>query len=216
VSTSDDTVLIATRSPGKLRELRPLFAVHGLAATDIAEAGLVERPEEDSLEAFDTFEANAIAKAEYFMTLSGGRPTVADDSGLEVSALDGRPGVLSKRWSGRADLSGLALDAANNAKLMDELRALGARGVTDRRARYVCVAAYSDNRGVVIRRGHVDGRIVDVPRGDGGFGYDPYFESDEVGGKTFGEVGIAEKENVSHRGRAFRALIPIIASRVLG
>src|SRR5262249_31977721 len=96
--------LVATRSVGKLRELRPLFASHGIAVVDLAEAGIPESADEDPLEAFATFEENALAKARYFFERTG-QPTFADDSGLEVSALGGAPGVLSKRWSGRTDLS---------------------------------------------------------------------------------------------------------------
>jgi XTP/dITP diphosphohydrolase len=193
-------MLLATRSAGKLRELRPLFTEHGIAVVDLVEAGIPEAAEEDGLEVFSTFEENALAKARYFHARSG-RPTVADDSGLAVVALDGGPGVLSKRWSGRTDLSGQALDDENNRLLIATLR-----GVEDRRARYVCAAAYVDGARELVCRGEVDGRIVDVPRGAGGFGYDPYFVSDELG-RTFGEVSREEKARVSHRARAFRALI---------
>ena len=130
---------------------------------------------------------------------------MADDSGLEVAALQGAPGVRSKRWSERADLSGQALDDANNAKL---LRAL--EGVGDRNARYVCVAAYVDGVRELLARGESHGVIIDVARGEQGFGYDPYFLSSELG-KTFGESAPAEKERVSHRGRAFRALLQGLA-----
>lgn len=198
---SAERVLLATRSAGKLRELRPLFAAAGFDVVDLADVGLVETPEEDSLERFDTFEENARAKAHYFHERSGGMPTVADDSGLEVLALGGRPGVRSKRWSGRADLKGQALDDANNAKLLVELR-----GVADRRARYVCVACFVDGSVELSRRGEVEGRIADEPAGDGGFGYDPYFVSAERG-RSFGELSREEKEAISHRGRAFRALV---------
>jgi XTP/dITP diphosphohydrolase len=121
-------ILLATRSAGKLRELRPLFAAHGLEVADLADAGVAESREEDDLECWPTFEENALAKARYFFARTG-VPTVADDSGLAVAALGGRPGVLSKRWSGRADLSGQALDDENNRLLLDRLG-----GVVDRRA----------------------------------------------------------------------------------
>lgn len=194
--------LVASRSAGKLRELRPIFADAGIELDDPDAAGLVERPdEEDALEAFTTFEANALAKARYFFARSGGVPTVADDSGLEVAALGGAPGVRSKRWTGRTDLDGVALDAANNAALFAALV-----GRSDRRARYVCVAALVWRGGELVRRGESAGVITDRPRGDDGFGYDPYFLSDELGA-TFAEVDRRSKESVSHRGRAFRALI---------
>ena len=202
-------LLVATRSAGKLRELTPLLAANGIDAIDLVAAGIPESPDEDDLETAETFEANALAKARYFHALSG-QPTVADDSGLAVDALGGRPGVLSKRWSGRVDLTGRALDDENNRLLVEVLQRIEARAARgdarDRRARYVCAAAYSDGKREQVCRGEVLGRIVDVARGTGGFGYDPYFLSDELG-RTFGEVSRAEKERVSHRARAFRALV---------
>jgi XTP/dITP diphosphohydrolase len=201
-----DPILLATRSAGKLRELKPLFAAAGLAVVDLTEAGVALSAEEGALERFDTFERNALAKAHYFLARSG-LPTVADDSGLEVAALGGAPGVRSKRWSGRTDLDGQALDDANNVALLGALS-----GVADRTARYVCAAAFADwTRGVVVR-GVTTGVIVDDARGVHGFGYDPYFESDELG-VTFGEATREAKEVVSHRGRAFRALLGEVAPR---
>ncbi|MEP6692588.1 MAG: non-canonical purine NTP pyrophosphatase [Gemmatimonadaceae bacterium] len=197
---SSSPLVLATRSAGKLRELRPLFAAAGIEAIDLRDAGIVESPAEDAIECHDTFEENARAKARYFHRRTGLR-VVADDSGLEVLALGGRPGVRSKRWSGRAELSGAALDAANNALLVTSLV-----GVPDRRARYVCVAAYADNARVFSARGEVEGEMLDVPRGTEGFGYDQYFRSRELG-VTFGEASIVAKEVVSHRGRAFRELL---------
>ncbi|MGH7679192.1 MAG: non-canonical purine NTP pyrophosphatase, partial [Gemmatimonadaceae bacterium] len=167
-------MLLATRSAGKLRELQPLFAEAGVPVMNLDEAGIPESPHEDTLESAETFEANALAKARHFFRVSGS-PTVADDSGLEVAALGGKPGVYSKRWSNRQDLSGQALDDANNALLLERLS-----GCEDRRARYVCVAAFCDGRSEFVERGEVLGRIAKVARGGGGFGYDPYFESDEL------------------------------------
>lgn len=193
-------LLLATRSAGKLRELRPLFEAHGIRVADLADAGIAESAVEDELEAHDTFEGNALAKAQYFHAVTG-RPTVADDSGLVVDALGGQPGVYSKRWSGRGDLDGLALDEENNRLLLERLGS-----VVDRRAHYVCVAAYVDAARALTRRGAVHGRILEAARGANGFGYDPLFFSDELG-RTFGEASREEKERVSHRGRAFRALL---------
>lgn len=201
-----EPLLIATRSSGKLRELRALFNGVGISVVDLVEAGLDEALEEDDLENADTFEENALAKARYFARRAK-RAVVADDSGLEVEALGGQPGVRSKRWSGRSDLVGLALDDANNARLVEALR-----GATNRRARYVCVAVFVDGATELTGRGDASGMILDRPRGRGGFGYDPYFLSDELG-KTFAEASVEEKELVSHRGRAFRALIAAIQSR---
>lgn len=202
-------LLLATRSTGKLRELLPLFAARGVSAIGLEAAGVVESRVEDELEMFDTFEGNALAKARYFHQQTG-LPTAADDSGLVVPALGGQPGVMSKRWSARPDLSGRELDDANNRLLIERLR-----DVDDRRAYYVCAAAYVDASGEVVRRGEVHGRIVLAPRGDEGFGYDPYFEADELGEprRTFGEAGREEKERISHRGRAFTALLGAIATR---
>lgn len=192
--------LLATRSAGKLRELEPLIANAGIEVVTLERAGIPEVPDESAIEAFSTFEENALAKARYFLRVSG-LPTLADDSGLEVDALDGNPGVRSKRWSGRHDLTGLALDEANNGEL---LRAL--HGATRRRARYVCVAALATAAGELTRRGEVEGEILEHPRGSGGFGYDPLFFATELA-KTFGEASLIEKERVSHRGRAFRELL---------
>ena len=203
-------MLLATRSAGKLRELRPLFAARGIGVIDLNDAGIAETDAEDALEVYATFEENALAKARYFFGLSG-RPTLADDSGLSVDALGGRPGVMSKRWSGRVDLSGQALDDENNRLLRERLRETGAGTSDGWRAHYVCVAAYVDATHALVCRGEVHGRIIDERRGDGGFGYDPYFLSDELG-RTFGEVGREEKERVSHRARAFRALIDELIS----
>ena len=193
-------ILLATRSAGKLRELRPLVAAAGFEAIDLVVAGVAESPDEDALEVADTFEENALAKARYFHRRTG-LPTLADDSGIEVAVLGGAPGVRSKRWSERPDLGGQALDDANNALLLRRLA-----GARDRSARYVCAAALCDGAREIVERGETRGTIVAAPRGSGGFGYDPYFESAELG-RTFGEVSAAEKARVSHRGRAFVQLL---------
>lgn len=203
----DIVLLLATRSTGKLRELLPMCAARGIVALGLDAAGVVESRIEDELEMLDTFEGNALAKARHFHAQTG-QPTAADDSGLVVPALGGLPGVKSKRWSGRSDLSGHALDQENNRLLLEQLS-----GIEDRHAYYVCAAAYVDSTGEVVRRGEVHGRIVDVPRGVEGFGYDPHFEADELGGRTFGEASREEKETVSHRARAFGALLDAIADR---
>jgi XTP/dITP diphosphohydrolase len=196
-------LLVATRSEGKQREAQRLLSAAGIEALFPDGAGLPPEPAEDLLELGDTFEANARAKAEYFARRSG-LPTVADDSGLEVFALGGLPGVRSKRWAA-ALATGRDLDQANNAELLRRL--LGAP-VERRRARYRCVLAYSVTPGVVpaLVEGTCGGVILEAPRGERGFGYDPLFLSDELG-KTFGEATAAEKDEVSHRGRAFRSLV---------
>jgi XTP/dITP diphosphohydrolase len=199
-------ILLATRSAGKLVELQAMFEERGLDVVDLNAIGIEEQPDEESLEAFDTFEENVLAKARYFHRLTNGMPTMADDSGLEVDALRGAPGVRSKRWAARPELSGVALDEANNAYLLARLE-----GVRDRRARYVCVAAFVSGERELLRRGEVSGEILESPRGRSGFGYDPLFYSAELG-RAFGEVSRAEKERVSHRGRAFRALFEALSS----
>lgn len=202
------TYLLATRSHGKLRELRDLFNAHGIDVIDLAQAGIPESPDEETIEAWDTFEENALAKAQYFH-LRSGLPTFADDSGLVVAILGGRPGVRSKRWSGRTDLSDAALDAANNDLLHAEVRR---HGGFPSPAEYVCAAAYADAETTLVRTGRTGGVIVDHATGDGGFGYDPYFLSDELG-KTFGDSTVTEKRAVSHRGRAFRVLLDALGRR---
>jgi XTP/dITP diphosphohydrolase len=198
--------LLATRSLGKLFELRPMFSAAGLEIVDLDAAGIAECADEAGLEEFETFEENALSKAKYFRARSG-LVTIADDSGLEVQALGGAPGVRTKRWSGRTDLEGRALDVANNEFLLRKLE-----GSADRRARYVCVAALVDGSGDRTFRGETEGEILEAPRGDGGFGYDPLFLSSDLG-ITFAEAERAVKERSSHRGRAFSQLIAWLARR---
>lgn len=182
----------------------------GFTVISLNDAGIDIDPREDDLEVFDTFEENALAKARWFFARGGGRPVLADDSGLTVDALDGRPGVRSKRWSERPDLDGQALDDANNTLLLETLQATGIPEPWT--GQYVCAAACvapgTGHLGAreVVAHGTCEGSILRTARGDGGFGYDPYFLSADFG-RTFAEVSREEKETVSHRGRAFRALI---------
>lgn len=183
-----------------MREIVPLLRHLPVRILGLGDAGIPITPAEDSLERFETFEENAAAKARYFFIASGGMPTVADDSGLIVDSLGGAPGVRSKRWSDRPGLDGKALDEANNRHLLTMLE-----GSADRRARYVCVAAFADALTTLAARGETAGEITTSARGSAGFGYDPYFLSGDLG-CTFGEADPAEKSRVSHRGRAFRKL----------
>ncbi|HEU6450904.1 MAG TPA: non-canonical purine NTP pyrophosphatase [Gemmatimonadaceae bacterium] len=212
---SAPAIVLATRSRDKLRELRPIFAAAGFGVLDLDAAGMPEeRAVEELLERYETFEENALAKARHFFERSGGvRPVVADDSGLEVFALGGQPGVRSKRWSERSDLSGVALDAANNEKLLAELEKVERNGSASaeaqaygRRGRYVCAAAYVDGQQERVFRGECAGHILAAPRGAGGFGYDPLFELEGTS-YTFAEIERAAKERVSHRGKAFAQLV---------
>ena len=205
---SSQRFLLATRSAGKLRELHEIFSEFDLDVVDVASLGIPESPVEDGLERFETFDENALAKARYFFELSGGLPTFGDDSGMCVDVLGGEPGVYSKRWSGRKDLSGRALDDANNAKLVARMEGAlrdDPAHYTDA-GRYISVAAFKDSAGEVIRRGEIEGRVLLSPRGRGGFGYDAYFEAPDLGG-TFAESSIKNTAASSHRARSFRALL---------
>lgn len=187
-------VYCATSNPGKLREFQ-------LAAPDFEVRPLpqpVAPPEEHGA----TFEENAIEKARYYGAFVDGY-LFADDSGLEVDALDGAPGVYSARYAGPD-----ATDAANNALLLERLR-----GINDRQARFVCVIALV-HKGELVKtfRGSVEGRIIDAPRGSGGFGYDPLFYH-EPAGQTFGEAPIADKMLVSHRAQALAAMFTFLRAR---
>ncbi len=204
-------LLVATRSEGKQREVRRLLAGAPFDLFFPDDAGVVQSPAEDGLELHDSFEANARAKAEYFCRKTG-LPTVADDSGLEVFSLGGDPGVRSKRWA-QATGTPAEVDAANNAML---LRRLGGAPDARRRARYRCVL-------VLVRKGGgipqafdaaASGVMLPEPRGSNGFGYDPYFLSDDLG-RTFGEASDHDKDTVSHRGKAFRALLEALTVRPL-
>ncbi len=197
------TLLVATRSVGKAREAKALLEAAGVTVVLPADQGLAELPEEEHLEVGTTFAENAVAKARYFARRSG-MPTVADDSGLEVTALGNAPGVQSKRWAGAFGVP-LAVDQANNAHLLSELA-----GVPDgeRQAQYRCALTLIDPEGgrLVVVEGVVRGHILTEPRGTNGFGYDPLFFCDLLG-KSFGQATAEEKDRVSHRAEAFRALL---------
>lgn len=194
-------LVIATRSEHKLRELRELLGLARTALVSLDELGVPGDPVEDG----ETFETNARIKAR-FAAAATGLPALADDSGIEVEALGGRPGVRTRRYAGED-----ATDDDNNRKLLRELAGLP----PDRRgARYVCVLAVAtpspDGRppSIITARGTCRGRIAAAPRGTGGFGYDPIFEPDvePVGGRTFGQWSAAEKNRISHRARAARRM----------
>ena len=180
--------MLATANPDKAAEIQAILG-EGVE--------LLPRPDsvDDVEETGDTLEENARLKARA-LAVATGLPAIADDTGLEVEALGGAPGVYSARFAGEH-----ASYSDNVAKLVAELS-----GVTDRRARFrtVAMAVWPDGRELAAE-GHVDGRIADAPQGRGGFGYDPVFVP-EGGHRTFAEMTPAEKHAVSHRGRAFRAL----------
>jgi XTP/dITP diphosphohydrolase len=201
-------VLAATRNVGKQREIRRMLAPSGLEIVFPDDIWLRETSAGDALEQAESFEANARRKAEYFGRLSS-LPTFADDSGLEVFSLGGAPGVHSKRWAGAKGPPD-EVDAANNAEL---LRRLAGAPERQRAARYRCVLVFLRTPDSVptICHGDCTGRILEAPRGSDGFGYDPLFFSEELG-KTFGEASAEEKDRVSHRGRALRALAKSLKS----
>jgi XTP/dITP diphosphohydrolase len=196
-------LVFASRSKGKLAELKALVAGLGLDVVSVGEIDHIPDVVEDA----DSFRGNAIKKARE-VSAATGLPALADDSGLEVDALGGRPGVLSARYAGvHGD------DAANNAKLLTELE-----GVEDARrtARFRCCLALADVAGalgdrVIAVDGVCEGRVLREARGTDGFGYDPLFFCDELG-QTFAEAGIGPKGGVSHRARAMAALAPELAA----
>jgi XTP/dITP diphosphohydrolase len=196
-------LVVSTRSHHKMAEIRQILGdVPGLQLLDLDDAGVAYHPEEESLEPFATFEENAASKDAFFCARTG-LPTVADDSGLEVDALDGRRGVRTKRVAPGEDLEGEARDRANNAYL---LHLLAGRPPEERGARYVCVAALATGDGETRTfRGEAPGRVLPEGRGHRGFGYDPII-LDEASGRSFAELEPEEKNERSHRGRAFRSL----------
>jgi len=197
-------LLVGTRSPGKTREIRELFAGLPFDISFPADRLLQPLPEEADLERSMSYVENAVAKARYYAT-RGGVAAVSDDSGIEVDALGGAPGPRSARWSASGG------DAENNKLLLEQLS-----GVPQdkRTARYRCVVAFLATAGSVpeIVEATCDGFILTEPRGPGGFGYDPLFFCPELN-MTFGEAPPASKHRVSHRGRAFRALIEVLLRR---
>ena len=196
------TILIATTNPGKLRDFAGAAAPHGVEIAGIPNFASLPTVVEDGF----TFEENARKKAEQYSRSVPGEIVVADDSGLEVDALNGAPGVHSARYA--ADQPHLADentdDEANNARLLRELR----RVPPDKRtARFVCVlAAARDGQTVATFRGTAEGVILDSPRGTNGFGYDPLFYFPQIQ-KSFAELTPEEKARYSHRGAAFQRFL---------
>lgn len=200
-------LLAASSNPRKLDEYRALCAVSpaGLAVALDLLPRFAELPLFD--ESAPTFGENAAGKALHYSRFAD-RPVFADDSGLEIAVLGGAPGVRSARYAGPS-----ASDADRITKLLGELHA---RDAADRRARFVCVVALAERgRALGIFSDSVEGAILDAPRGDRGFGYDPIFYFPPLG-KTFAEIPLEEKNLHSHRGKAFRRLLAFVASpRVL-
>ena len=193
-------LVFATRNKGKLVELRELLA--GVQVLSIDE---VDETIPEVVEDADTFIGNAAKKARE-VSAATGLPALADDSGLEVDALGGAPGVYSARYAGEPHS-----DSANNAKLLEALT-----GATNRGARFRAVLALADVKGplgteIISADGTCEGTILTAPRGTGGFGYDPLFFAPELG-MTFAEAGVGPKSDLSHRARAMRAIKPRLLS----
>lgn len=190
-------LLLATTNPGKLREIRDLLQDVPFDVQSLEGRPEIPAPEESGA----TFEANALLKARYYAEATG-LLAVADDSGLEVDAMDRRPGVLSARYPG----------ATYEERFVNIWREMAASGRPERTARFVCAVALATPDAVIFEaRGVVEGEILPEARGTEGFGYDPIFYSPELG-KGLGQATLAEKRTVSHRGRAFSALRAFLLS----
>ena len=196
-------VVLATQNAGKVAELRRILAPLGIELLGLTDVQAYEPGPETA----DTFEGNALAKAREAVRHTG-LPAVADDSGLEVDALRGMPGVLSARWAGRHgdDLANLELLLAQLVDVPDTRRGGG----------FVCAAAYALPSGAEqVVRGELRGTVVREPRGTAGFGYDPVLRPDGLT-VTTAELTPADKDAISHRGRAFRSLAPLLAAALTG
>jgi XTP/dITP diphosphohydrolase len=203
------SVFLASRNAKKLAEMERILreAMSDLGGADVEVLGLddvtaYDEPVEDQ----PTFEGNALLKARAGLEVTG-LPTVADDSGLCVDALNGMPGVLSARWAGPP-----RSDDRNNALLLDQLA-----DVPDERrgAHFVCAVAFCTASGEdLVVHGEMRGQIIREVRGDGGFGYDVVFEADDRRGVTTAELSVADKDAISHRGKALRQLAPQVAARL--
>ena len=184
-------ILLATTNQGKIAEIREI-----MSGRLIEVAGLIDSASTEEIETGSTFAENALLKARHYHRTSG-LPTVADDSGLEVDALGGAPGIYSARYGDPG-----AGDAGRIARLLDEMKDLSDQR---RGARFICAAAVVWEGGEKVFLGEVQGVILEKTRGGNGFGYDPVFFYEPLG-KTFAELAPSEKSEVSHRGRAIRRL----------
>ena len=193
-------LLVATTNPGKLREIRDLLAEPPITLVSLTDLHPIAEPEETGA----TFQENARLKALYYAAHAG-IPTVAEDSGLEIDAMHGEPGVRSARFLGP--------DASYATRFEEIARRLAAMPYAPRTARFICALALVDQGRVLFETtGTIEGEIADRPRGDGGFGYDPIFYYPPYGA-TLGEVSQDAKLRVAHRGQAFRALAAWLKGR---
>ncbi|QQS34217.1 MAG: RdgB/HAM1 family non-canonical purine NTP pyrophosphatase [Acidobacteriota bacterium] len=191
-------LMLATTNSGKIRELTGLLAEAGITAAGLPEDMVIEPPREDGT----TFAENVAIKAAYYAKRLG-MPVLADDSGLEVAALKGEPGVLSARYGGG--------ETTFDEKMRLILDRLAETESSDRKARFVCAAALADPNGSVVHLtvGTCDGSIADAPFGTGGFGYDPIFVPDGFD-RTFGELPSEIKDSLSHRSKAIAEMLPFL------
>jgi XTP/dITP diphosphohydrolase len=197
-------LVVATRNRHKVREIAVLLDEAGL---DLQPVTIDEvAPTAELLENEDTFEGNALAKARQASEACG-LPAIADDSGIEVDALAGAPGVRSARWAGEP-----CDDQRNNEKMLREMAAVP---TDNRHARYRCAAAFVDAKtgAEEVRSGACEGVLLDAPRGQGGFGYDPLFFLPQLG-KTMAEIDLDQKNRLSHRAAAFRSLVDALRDRL--
>ena len=196
-------VVLATRNPAKLAELRRVIAATGLQVAVLGLAEVADYPE--PVETEPTFEGNALLKARACVAATG-LPALADDSGLAVDVLNGMPGVRSARWAGPG-----AGDRANNELL---LRQLADVPTERRRARFVCAMALVWPDGAEqVRRAELPGRLSEAPRGQNGFGYDPLFVPEGMD-VTTAEMDPADKDAISHRGQAVRAIVAVLSQEL--
>lgn len=197
-------IVVATRNRHKVREIGVLLAEAGLAIEAVTIDDVA--PQAELREDEDTFDGNALAKARQ-ASVACGMPAIADDSGIEVDALGGAPGVRSARWAGEP-----CNDQRNNDKMLREMAGVPPE---QRSARYRCAAAFVDagQGDEVVRSGACEGVLLDSPRGQGGFGYDPLFFLPQLG-KTMAEIDLVEKNRLSHRATAFRSLVAAIRDRL--
>lgn len=195
-------IVVATKNKGKITEFQAALSSLGITVRSLAEFGSIVEP----IETGKTFRENAELKARYYAGITK-MPCLADDSGLEVIALQGAPGVYSARYAGDS-----ADDGKNNSKLLAELDKLG---TVDRQARFVCVLALAATDGqILFSEGECQGEILSAPQGSGGFGYDPLFFVPALQ-KTMAELSAEEKNKISHRGMAVRLMAEQLAGSVL-
>lgn len=187
-------IVIATKNKGKIKEMRDAFESFKVEVLSLESFGDLK----DAVEDGETFEENAKKKASHFVKLTG-TACLADDSGLEVVALNNAPGVYSARWGGEN-----STDDINNQKLIDEIKKLGK---TTSPARYRCALCYMDENAEFLTEGKCEGEIRLTPKGENGFGYDPYFYVKDI---AMAEMSLEEKNKISHRGLALKEMIKVL------